>query len=130
MTGSNDALRYRAFADPDAAEAWLAALAGVPDDSIDLTGACLALGALERPWQKLGREVDHLARLAEDLRGAAPGPEPPLPAPTGAGDVGVDRHGSVREKRAFLPDRTAPVSLPPPVSRASEAGSGAPGGLR
>ena len=79
MTGSNDALRYRAFADPDAAEAWLAALAGVPDDSIDLTGACLALGALERPWQKLGREVDHLARLAEDLRGAAPGPEPALP---------------------------------------------------
>lgn len=80
MTGSNDTPRYRAFADPDAAEAWLAALAGVSDDAIDLTGACLALGALERPWQSLDREIDHLARLAEDLHRTAPGPEPALPA--------------------------------------------------
>lgn len=80
MTGSNDMPRYRAFADPDAAEAWLAALAGVSDDAIDLTGACLALGALERPWQSLDREIDHLARLAEDLHRTAPGPEPALPA--------------------------------------------------
>jgi len=76
MSGPIDASRYRAFADPDAAEAWLAALAGVPDAAIDLTGACLALGALERPWQSLDREVGHLARLADDLRRAAPGPEP------------------------------------------------------
>ncbi len=80
MTGSSDTLRYSAFADPDAAEAWLAALAGVSDDAIDLTGACLALGALERPWQSLDREIDHLARLAEDLHRTAPGPEPALPA--------------------------------------------------
>ena len=44
----------------------------MPDAAIDLTGACLALGALERPWQSLDREVGHLARLAEDLRRAAP----------------------------------------------------------
>ncbi len=72
MTGPFDADAYCAFADPDAAEAWLKALGGVPDDTIDLTGACLALGALERPWQSLDREVGHLRRLAEDLRGAAP----------------------------------------------------------
>lgn len=71
MTGLNNADGYRAFSDPDAAEAWLTALSGVPDAAIDLTGACLALGALERPWQSLDREVRHLARLAEDLRRAA-----------------------------------------------------------
>ena len=72
MTGPTGAEAYRAFADPDAAEAWLTALGGVPDAAIDLTGACLALGALERPWQSLDREVGHLARLAEDLRRAVP----------------------------------------------------------
>ncbi|MDE0705930.1 MAG: transglutaminase-like domain-containing protein [Rhodospirillaceae bacterium] len=72
MTGSTDAPNYRAFADPDAAGAWLKALGGVPDAAIDLTGACLALAALERPWQSLDREIDHLARLADDLRGSVP----------------------------------------------------------
>ncbi len=76
MTGPTDGNPahggYRAFADPDAAEAWLKALGGVPDEAIDLTGACLALGALERPWQSLDREVGHLARLADDLRGSVP----------------------------------------------------------
>ena len=72
MTGSTDAPNYRAFADPDAAGAWLKALGGVPDATIDLTGACLALAALERPWQPLDREVDHLARLADALRGSVP----------------------------------------------------------
>ncbi|MCY4065682.1 MAG: hypothetical protein OXF57_04870, partial [Rhodospirillaceae bacterium] len=72
MTGPTDAPNYRAFADPDAAGAWLKALGGVPDATIDLTGACLALAALERPWQSLDREVDHLVRLADDLRGSVP----------------------------------------------------------
>ena len=80
MTGSFDATRYRAFADPDAAEAWLKALGGVPDAAIDLTGACLALAALERPWQSLDREVDHLLRLADDLRRAVPVAGLPLAA--------------------------------------------------
>lgn len=80
MTGPADAPRYRAFADPDAAEAWLKALAGVPDDAIDLTGACLALGALERPWQSLDREVGHLDRLAGDLRRSVPAAGLPLAA--------------------------------------------------
>ncbi len=80
VTGSFDATRYRAFADPDAAEAWLKALGGVPDAAIDLTGACLALAALERPWQSLDREVDHLLRLADDLRRAVPVAGLPLAA--------------------------------------------------
>ncbi len=80
LTGSFDATRYRAFADPDAAEAWLKALGGVPDAAIDLTGACLALAALERPWQSLDREVDHLLRLADDLRRAVPVAGLPLAA--------------------------------------------------
>lgn len=63
-----DDQRYRAFSDPDAAEQWLASLAGVPDEAIDLAGASLALGALERPWQSLDREVDHLAQIADDMR--------------------------------------------------------------
>ena len=52
--------------------------------AIDLTGACLALAALERPWQSLDREIDHLARLAEDLRAAAPAAGLPLEARAGA----------------------------------------------
>ncbi len=80
MTGLTDAPNYRAFADPDAAEAWLKALGGVPDAAIDLTGACLALAALERPWQSLDREVDHLLRLADDLRRAVPVAGLPLAA--------------------------------------------------
>ena len=80
MTGPTDADGYRAFADPDAAETWLKALGGVPDEAIDLTGACLALGALERPWQSLDREVGHLRRLAEDLRRAVPVADLPLAA--------------------------------------------------
>lgn len=80
LTGSFDATRYRAFADPDAAEAWLKALGGVPDAAIDLTGACLALAALERPWQSLDREVGHLLRLADDLRRAVPVAGLPLAA--------------------------------------------------
>ena len=36
---------------------------------------------------------------------------------------------TVQPERAFVPDRTAPVSPTPPVSRAPEAGSGAPKGL-
>ncbi len=80
LTGSFDATRYRAFADPDAAEAWLKALGGVPDAAIDLTGTCLALAALERPWQSLDREVDHLLRLADDLRRAVPVAGLPLAA--------------------------------------------------
>ena len=76
----SDLAPYRAFADPDAAERWLAALAGRPDVAIDLTGACLALGALERPWQPLDREIDHLVRLADDLRGSVPATDLPLPA--------------------------------------------------
>lgn len=75
-----DATRWRAFADPDDAEAWLKALGGGPDEAIDLTGACLALGALERPWQSLDREIDHLARLAEDLRDSVPAAGLPLAA--------------------------------------------------
>ena len=93
MTGPFDAPSYRAFSDPDAAEAWLTALAGLPDAAIDLTGACLALAALERPWQSLDREIDHLARLAEDLRGAAPAAGLPLAARAGAiAGVLHDRH--------------------------------------
>ncbi len=93
MTGSFDAPRYRAFCDPDAAEAWLKALAGVPDGAIDLTGACLALAALERPWQPLDREIDHLARLADDLRRAAPVADPPVAARAEAiADVLHGRH--------------------------------------
>ena len=75
-----DLAPYRAFADPDAAKQWLAALAGRPDAAIDLTGACLALGALERPWQSLDREIDHLVRLADDLRGSVPATDLSLPA--------------------------------------------------
>ena len=83
-TVSFDAPSYRAFADPDKAKDWLAALGGVPDEAIDLTGACLALAALERPWQALDREIDHLARLADDLRRSAPAADAPLAARAGA----------------------------------------------
>ena len=80
MISLTDAPDYRAFADPDAAGAWLKALGGAPDAAIDLTGACLALAALERPWQSLDREVDHLLRLADDLRRAVPVAGLPLAA--------------------------------------------------
>ena len=75
-----DGQRYRAFSDPDVAEQWLASLAGVPDEAIELTGACLALGALERPWQSLDREIDHLEQMTDDMRGSVPNPALPLEA--------------------------------------------------
>lgn len=68
-----DVQRYRAFCDPDAAEQWLSSLAGVPDEAIDLTGASLALGALERPWQSLERAIGHLVQIADEMRASVTG---------------------------------------------------------
>jgi len=71
---------YSAFSDPDVAEQWLASLAGVPDEAIDLTGAALALGALERPWQSLDREIAHLEQMADALQRSVRNADLPLAA--------------------------------------------------
>jgi regulator of sirC expression with transglutaminase-like and TPR domain len=74
-------------------DALLRRLGGQPDQDIDLAGAALALGALDRPDAELGPYRVHLSVLAEDARAIASGAAD-LAARIGAlNDVLFGRHG-------------------------------------
>lgn len=96
-----DDQRYSAFSDPDVAEQWLASLAGVPDEAIDLTGASLALGALERPWQSLDREVAHLKAITGDLRRSVASGLPLAARAEAINAVLYSRHGYTGDQETY-----------------------------
>lgn len=58
--------------DPSEHKALLTALAGAPDEDIDLGAAALALAALDRPQVDLARYREHLSILARDVAAAVP----------------------------------------------------------